>query len=97
MPCKYEMLRDLLRVLHKGDFQAAFDLKDAFYLWPRAQVYCNYQGIQGHGSSLEVYRYRLPANGNGGFGRLAAGLGGGNPMRGECRGAGSNVQGSSAE
>ena len=58
MPCRYDMLRDLLKMLQFGDFQAAFDLKDAFYLWPRAQVYCDYQGIQGPGSSPEVFRYR---------------------------------------
>ena len=52
------MLRDLLKMLQFGDFQAAFDLKDAFYLWPRAQVYCDYQGIQGPGNSPEVFRYR---------------------------------------
>ena len=58
MPCSYDMLRDLLKMLQKGGYQAAFDLKDAFYLWPRAQVYCDYQGIQGPGSSPEVFRYR---------------------------------------
>ena len=34
MPCKYDMLRDLLRMLQKEGSQAAFDLKDAFYEWP---------------------------------------------------------------
>ena len=42
MPCSYDMLRDLLKILQKGDYQAAFDLKDAVYLWPRAPVYCDY-------------------------------------------------------
>ena len=97
MPCNYDMLRDLLRMLQKEDFQAAFDLKDAFYLWPRAQVYCDCQGIQGPGSAPGTGTLQVPANGDGGFGRLAAGLGGGNQMRGECRGAGSNVQGSAVE
>ena len=57
-PCNYDMLRDLLKMLQKGDFQAAFDLKDAFYLWHRAHVNCDCQGFHGHGSPPEVFRYR---------------------------------------
>ena len=58
--CRYDMLRDLLRVLQKDDKQkqSAFDLKDAFYMWPRQQVYCNYQGLRGPASAPGVYRYR---------------------------------------
>ena len=45
--CRYDMLRDLLRVLKKGDRLGAFDLKDAFYFWPREQRFCDYQGVRG--------------------------------------------------
>ena len=56
--CSYDMLDDLLRVLGKGDWQSAFDFKDAFYMWPREQRFCDYQGLRGPRASPGIYRNR---------------------------------------
>ena len=57
--CSYYMLSDLLQVLERGDRHGAFDFKDAFYMWPRENRFCDYQGLQGPKGSPGVYRMRF--------------------------------------
>ena len=57
-PCKYAMVRDVVRKLKRRDWQWSFDYKDAFYFWPRRQHHCDYQGIQGPRSHPHYYRMR---------------------------------------
>ena len=56
--CKYDMLDDVLEVLDKGDRHGAFDLVDAFYMWPTENRFCDYQGLQGPRCSPGLYRNR---------------------------------------
>ena len=57
--CSYDMLSDLLQVLERDDRHGAFDFKDAFYMWPRENRFCDYQGLQGPKGSPGVYRMRF--------------------------------------
>ena len=40
--CKYDMLEDVLRLQTPDCLNSGFDLKDAFYNWPRRQEHCDY-------------------------------------------------------
>ena len=57
--CSYDMLSDFVQVLERGDRHGAFDFKDAFYMWPRENRFCDYQGLQGPKGSPGVYRMRF--------------------------------------
>ena len=57
LPCHYDMLDDTLAGVRPGDHLSGFDLKDAFYLWPRLQAHCDYLGIIT--PSGRVFRYRF--------------------------------------
>ena len=57
--CAYDMLDDVLGVLGKGDRHGAFDLVDAFYMWPTENRFCDYQGLQGPRCSPGLYRNRF--------------------------------------
>ena len=57
--CVYDVLDDVLGVLDKGDRHGAFDLVDAFYMWPTENRFCDYQGLQGPRCSPGLYRNRF--------------------------------------
>ena len=61
--CKYDMFEDMLARVHPDDSQSGFDLKDAFYNWPRVQRECDLLGLQGPPGRAGYYRYRFTSMG----------------------------------
>ena len=58
-PCELDTVRKVVKRLKRDDRQGGFDLKDAFYLWPRRQEHCDYQGVKGPRSHPHFYRLRF--------------------------------------
>lgn len=59
--CKYDMLEDVLRLQTPDCLNSGFDLKDAFYNWPRRQEHCDYLGVRD--TRGRSYRYRFTSMG----------------------------------
>ena len=57
--CDYDLLEDTLSHVRPGDYLSGFDLKDAFYLWPRLQAHCDYLGLAGPPQDGGIYRLRF--------------------------------------
>ena len=56
--CPYDLLEDTLLAVRPGDHLSGFDLKDAFYLWPRRQADYDFLGLAVPPQDGAIYRLR---------------------------------------